>query len=379
MLNRGDHTKQEIHAHFSTPNRSINPARIAEIHSGESHIGVVMAPEKELVEFLTPTIKTDPFTGLDLRRDELLIKAREAMIAGIQIYNGANLTFRTEIFIVTAIIAWVYLLHYWYSQEGIDFRYRKRDNTVEVLKDGSDRVWDLRNCLKQEPCPLPTGVVRNLEFLLDLRNEIEHKSTSRIDEAIISYLQACCLNFNKALKKLFGDRCAIESQVPIALQLTSFGSEQRGQLKNAQDLPPNLESFIKRSQKDLTEQDLDDPSYQYRVSFVRMQKNRSTGADEVILFVKPESEDEDSTQVYIRQIQENRYPAGEVRRKMIEKGFTNFSISAHTKLWQSLDGKNPAKKWGRKGDYPKTWVWNDRWIKVVLKHCQDNRSKYEAT
>ena len=49
--------------------------------------------------------------GLSLRGDELLIKAREAMIAAVHTFNSAGLTFRAELFIVTAIIAWTCLLH----------------------------------------------------------------------------------------------------------------------------------------------------------------------------------------------------------------------------------------------------------------------------
>jgi hypothetical protein len=47
----------------------------------------------------------DPLTGLSLRGDELLIKAREAMIAAVHTFNSAGLVFRAELFIVTAIIA----------------------------------------------------------------------------------------------------------------------------------------------------------------------------------------------------------------------------------------------------------------------------------
>ena len=35
-------------------------------------------------------------TGLSLRGDELLIKAREAMIAAVHTFNGAGLHFRAE-------------------------------------------------------------------------------------------------------------------------------------------------------------------------------------------------------------------------------------------------------------------------------------------
>ena len=38
------------------------------------------------------------------------------MIAAVHIFNSAGLTFRAELFIVTAIIAWTYLLHAWYRR-----------------------------------------------------------------------------------------------------------------------------------------------------------------------------------------------------------------------------------------------------------------------
>jgi hypothetical protein len=42
--------------------------------------------------------------------------------------------------------------------------------------------------------------------------------------------------------------------------------------------------------------------------------------------------------------------------------YPRFSRQSHTNLWQSLDAKNPAKGFGRAGDYRNTWVWYDSWI-----------------
>jgi len=50
--------------------------------------------------------EVDAETGLTLRGDALLIKAREAMIAAVHTSSSAGFTFRAEFFIVTAIIAW---------------------------------------------------------------------------------------------------------------------------------------------------------------------------------------------------------------------------------------------------------------------------------
>jgi hypothetical protein len=60
---------------------------------------------EELDAFLATWPDLDPQTGLSVRGDELLIKAREAMIAAVHTFNGAGLTFRAELFIVTAILA----------------------------------------------------------------------------------------------------------------------------------------------------------------------------------------------------------------------------------------------------------------------------------
>lgn len=51
--------------------------------------------------FLTAWPDIDPVTGLHLKGDELLIKAREAMIAAVHTFNSAGLVFRGELFIVS--------------------------------------------------------------------------------------------------------------------------------------------------------------------------------------------------------------------------------------------------------------------------------------
>ena len=58
-----------------------------------------------------------------LKKHELLIKSREAMLAAVQIYNNPQITFKSEIFISMAIISWTYLMHTYYANKGIDYRY----------------------------------------------------------------------------------------------------------------------------------------------------------------------------------------------------------------------------------------------------------------
>jgi hypothetical protein len=198
---------QDILAFFSRPTRSVNHRAIAEIRTGAKHGSVAGATAEELDEFIASWPQVDPETGLSLRGDELLIKAREAMIAAVQTFNSAGLIFRAELFIVTGIIAWTYLLHAWFKRESIDCRYVKIENGVKVVTktaSGADKYWELSHCLKHAKCPVERGARDNLAYLLELRHEIEHRSTGRIDDAVSAKLQACCINFNDAIKSLFG-------------------------------------------------------------------------------------------------------------------------------------------------------------------------------
>ena len=54
---------------------------------------------------------------------ELLKKSREAALAAVQIFNNPNITFKSESYIVLMNIAWTYLLHAYYREKKVEYRY----------------------------------------------------------------------------------------------------------------------------------------------------------------------------------------------------------------------------------------------------------------
>lgn len=378
MLGRGGYNDQDILAYFTRPTRSINHARIAEIRTGAKFKAIKTASADELDEFLINWPDVDAETGLSLRGDELLIKAREAMIAAVHTFNGAGLTFRAELFIVTSIIAWTYLLHAWFRREGIDHRYRNADGTIKKTKQGADCYWELGKCLRHARCPIPSGAVKNLDFVLELRHEIEHRSTNRIDDAVSAKLQACCLNFNEAIKSLFGSQYGLERRLPIALQFVTFAADQRAALKKGTGLPGHIETFIDAFEHGLSEAEYADPAYRYRVAFVPIAGNRASSADIAVEFVKGDSDEgREINRVLLKEVDKRRYTAKQVWEMVQAEGFPKFNQQAHTALWKELDAKNPAHGYGRDGDYRNTWVWYDKWIERVRAHCQEQGEKYK--
>ena len=343
MLERGGYNDQDILAYFTRPTRSVNHRVIAEIRTETKHKTVSSAMPEELDSFLATWPDIDVQTGLSLRSDELLIKAREAMIAAVHTFNATGLTFRAELFIVTVIIAWTYLIHAWFRREGIDHRYRNADGSVEKTPSGAEKYWELGKCVRHAQCPFSKGIKHNLEFVLELRHEIEHRSTGRIDDSVSAKLQACCINFNDVIKTLFGPQYSLEKRLPIALHLVTFGADQRAVLKKASGLPPHIESMMESFHGRLSPVEQSDPQFAYRAAFVPV-VNKASTADIAVEFVKPGSEEAAAiNRVLLKEVEKPKYRATQVVAKMREEGFPRFNVANHTELWQALDAKNPGK------------------------------------
>jgi hypothetical protein len=363
---------QDILAYFTRPTRSINHRAIAEIRTGAKHAAVRPATAEELEGFIASWPEVDAETGLSLRGDELLIKAREAMIAAVHTFNSAGLTFRAELFIVTAVIAWTYLLHAWFKREGIDYRHTKNENGQKVIvktPSGADKYWELGQCLKHQRCPIEQGSKDNLAFLLELRHEIEHRSTSRVDDAVSAKLQACCINFNDAIKALFGAQYGLERRLPIALQFVTFSPDQRAILKRAGSLPRNVEAMLDGFEGRLTPDQQADPRYAFRVFMIGRTANRAPSADLAVQIVSPDSDVAEKFNIALKEVEKKKFLPSEIVEKMRSDGWDRFTMDSHTKLWKRLDAKDPAKGYGAIA-VGKTWCWYETWLNRVREECQ---------
>ena len=109
----------------------------------------------------------------------LLEKSKQAMLSVVSIYRNPIITFKTEIFIVNAEIAWTYLFHVFYNFCKIDYAYyilvngRKKYIYVENKR---RKMWELSKCIECAESPLDESTKSNLRFIILLRNEIEHSS-----------------------------------------------------------------------------------------------------------------------------------------------------------------------------------------------------------
>jgi hypothetical protein len=313
---------------------------------------------------------------------ELLTKSREAALAAVQIFNTPLITFKSEIFIVLMNIAWTYLLHAHYRKQHIEYRYyeqKAKKRIFDNTKSGAHKHWELERCLNDQQSPVDTDTANNLRFLIGVRHEIEHQMTSRLDSSLSAKFQACCLNYNEYVKKLFGERCGIDKHLAFSLQFSSISREQAEALPSPGEMPSHIKAFVEGFEGQLSEEEFNSPRFAYRVLFVAKTANRKGQADQVIEFVKADStlaQNVNKAYTVIKETERPKHLPNGIVKLMKQEGYSSFTMHNHTILWNSLDAKNPARGFGVA--VQKAWYWYDSWIEQVRNHCRENAAKYGA-
>jgi hypothetical protein len=313
---------------------------------------------------------------------ELLTKSREAALAAVQIFNSPLITFKSEIFIVLMHIAWTYMLQAHYRKQRVEYRYLKRagpPRVFEKTKSGNYRHWDLTQCLQYAQCPVDAAAVNNLLFLAGIRHEIEHQLTSQLDASLSAKFQACCLNYNHYAKKLFGERFGIDKHLAFSLQFSSITRQQTAAIPADSALPSPIKAFVEGFEGKLSESEFNDQRYAYRVLFVAKTANRKGHADEVIEFVKSNSElagQVNTAYALVRETERPKYLPTQIVKQMNDRGFPRFTMHHHTLLWKKENAKSPSMGFGVQ--VASTWYWYEQWLERVATHCDSNSRLYGA-
>lgn len=322
------------------------------------------------------TEKTKRKRRLGSIKSELLGKSREAMLAAVQIFNNPQISFKSELFIVTACIAWTYLIHAYFRSINEDYRYFKRTGSRRRFdktdKGGAFKYLGLKDCLHHAKSPIDINTLNNLIFLIGIRHEIEHQMTSRIDDALSAKFQACCLNFNHYIKKLFGDEHGIDKHLSFSLQFTAIRPDHLDQMNSYITIPSSISKYISSFESSLDDSQLNDPAYTFNVFFEQRLAKRKGQADSVIEFLKADSDmPQEANKIYFKDREKEKFLPGDVVKMMNAEGFMEFRIHEHTTLWKKMDAKNQSKGWGTQ--VAKTWYWYPSWVDEVRKHCNENK------
>jgi hypothetical protein len=307
-------------------------------------------------------------------KEELLKKSREAALGAVQIFNNPNIAFKSETYAVLMVIAWTYLLHAYYRDKQIEYRYCTRNGVrrqYDRTKHGAYKHWELERCLNDEDCPLDRTVVQNLRFIIGLRHEIEHQMTTQIDDLLSARFQSCCINYHEEIERLFGKRYGIAKHLAVSLQFSSLGREQIDTLQEHPGLPPHIKMFMTGFDASLSAEDFGSAKFAYRVLFVQKTANHANQADQVITFVKADSEIAKSVNAQytvIKETERRKWLPSAIVKQMNAEGHAKFGMQQHTVLWKKRDAKGAGKNFGVL--IANTWYWYDSWVDEVRRHCR---------
>lgn len=199
--------------------------------------------------------------------------------------------------------------------------------------------------------------------------------TERIDEFISAKLQACAINFDFYITKLFGEKYKISEEVALVIQFSPLTPEQGASLRDNPHLTTSIKNYVCAFEDELPDHILKSSKYAYRILFVPIAANRAGQADKVVEFVKPDSElAGEIDKILIKETEKPKYLPSQIVQLMREKGFTKFKINIHTDLWKSKNArKNP--RYGT--TIANTWYWYKAWVDEVEKYCREHRAELQ--
>jgi hypothetical protein len=372
-----DLNDQQVLAYFTRPQRTVNHRVISGIRTGRYFPTIPVSTEEELIQFKERWHRIPISKGKVKEIEELVAKAREAMISAIQSYNNPRVSFRSEIFIVLSVISWTYLLHAYYRKHNVAFFYRRADGQIERTGAGQAKLWDLAQCLAAPQCPLPDAIKANLDFVLNLRHEIEHRSTGNIDQVIAAKLQATALNFNTSLIDLFGGEQRIDTEFGVAIQMASFSHEQAKLLYGNAEIEPTISSVIDKYDRQVPDEIFNDARYAFRIIFVEQSCNREGQADQIVTFIRAGTEPADSiSRVLVKEQEKMKYKPSAIVKEMRRAGYHLFTLRHHAELWRKHDAKNPKNGFGVLLS-DSQWYYYQNWVELVKREVEAAGDKFK--
>jgi hypothetical protein len=194
--------------------------------------------------------------------------------------------------VVLIIMAWTALLHAIFYLKGRRPWYRRAGSTghgVRYVKiDGEPKHWDLAECIRQYFGDKNPPERRNLDFLIGLRNKIEHRHLPSLDPRLYGECQAALLNLEALLVSEFGQKYGLAEQLAVSLQFSQAVPDEK--LKATKRLAVSsaktVTDYVERFRGSLDSGVLNSMKYCYSVFLVPRVANRQSAADVAVQFVK---------------------------------------------------------------------------------------------
>lgn len=327
-----------------------------------------------------------------------LEKARSAAISAVEAYNRPGAHFRTAQFIILNSIAWTALFHAVFYKRNVKPWYRSNDGKYKEI-DGEPKHWELSTCMKKYFKNENPPERKNLEFLIGLRNKIEHRHVPELDPALFGHCQASLFNFEEFITSEFGKEFALIDCLSLAIQFSHIMPEEKEKaLKRlASANTEDIRDYVERFQGRLAQEVLSSTKYSFSVYLVPKVVNRANAADLAVEFVNYDPNDPNQADhikkcmAFIKEKQIpvanlGRFKPGEVVAKVSEKLGEWFTMHVHTCAWKYYQIRPPSSDEHPErtrsefcmydelhGDYGYT----EAWVKFLIRKLENDQDDEE--
>lgn len=285
--------------------------------------------------------------GLPKSVKDSLDKCQACAIASVDVYNRPGPRFRTAQFIVLMTMAWTALFHAVFFKRGKNPWHKKPGKNRYLRVDGEPKHWELIECIKQFYGANNPPERKNLEFLIGLRNKIEHRHLPELDPGLYGECQASLMNLEDLLESEFGSKYALTEQLAVALQFTRvIPKEKRKATKlAASKAASSIREYVENFRSGLSPTVLNSSNYSFSVYLVPKIANRKELADVAVEFIRMDSQnpvDYDRLEKLNVLIKEkhipianlNLYKPGEVVLQVNQLSKNKLTSNKHAAAWK---------------------------------------------
>lgn len=345
---------------------SINFGRISGIKANNA---IAPATQKQVDAFRHEKLLFDHVTALCPIDHERLVRAREAMIMAVEIFNTPRIVIKAGVFSMLANVAWTYLLHEYYESKNVQI----------ISKEGFS--FSLSQMIARPDCPLSKACKQNLTALKEIRDVVEHRSIGPFDLKWLPLFQSNCLNFEKALTDLFGPRLTLGRELGFSLQFAKLATDQIVTLQ-AYDIPEHIAALDASLAAKLGEGDADNLEYQFKVVYTLTNASKAKAHFQ---FVQPDSvEGKEIQNVLIKyKPAEDIWPLkpSEVVKLVAAASGRKFTSDKHQRAWKMYKVRpktgvaNPSatdKKYCIYHQPYKSYTYSQGWVDFLVAEVADN-------
>lgn len=322
--------------------------------------------------------------------ESLVTKAGQSAVLALDVYNRPSTTFRTEAFIVLMIIAWTALFHAIFEKRGQSYFYLDDFGQPKTIA-GDEKAWELNTCLREYYGQANPPVRQNLQFMIELRNKIEHRFSPEIDLKVAGECQAMLLNFDELMVAEFGKYYAIQEYLCVPLYTSHRRPQYQAEaLKQFQaEQYEVLKQYIDEYRHNLDPAVYEDSKYSFKVFLTPKTGNRASSSDLALEFVSA-----DSLQIgeqHVVALKEKRVQVanqGKLKPSMVAtmvetKLGRKFSTHNHTQAWKYYEVRTSDRspehckpEYCQYDEAHNSFVYTNEWVEFLVRKLSD-QAEYE--